>query len=196
MERFIRFYKTALDHIIALNRSGFNIQEVYAKILLTKILTPYPTSYVDLQSPFGAGISVLVYNYNGDVYASDESRMLAEMNDTTFRFGNVHQDRYESIYNSAAFSKYMAAACNESLPGCAECALQGYCGADPVFHHAVQGDLYGHRPTSPFCFKNMEIIKHLLRLIDSGDRDTLRMFFAWVRNMGLSDIREETPACA
>ena len=33
---------------------------------------------------------MLVYNYDGDVYASDEGRMLAEMNDDTFKIGNVH----------------------------------------------------------------------------------------------------------
>ena len=34
---------------------------------------------MDLRSPAGAGMGVVVYNYNGNVYASDESRMLAEM---------------------------------------------------------------------------------------------------------------------
>jgi uncharacterized protein len=76
---FLSFYKTGLSYILELNRKGIDIQEVYAKILLTKILTPCATGYVDLQSPAGAGVSVLVYNYNGNVYATDESRMLAEM---------------------------------------------------------------------------------------------------------------------
>jgi radical SAM protein with 4Fe4S-binding SPASM domain len=196
MDRFIQFYKTALDYIIALNRSGTDLQEVYAKILLTKILTPYPTGYVDLQSPYGAGINVLVYNYDGDIYASDEARMLAQMHDTTFRFGNVHRDSYESIYNSDAFASYLGAACNETLPGCADCAFQSYCGADPIFHHAAQGDLYGHRPTSPFCHKNMELIKHLLALIAADDRELSRIFFAWIGNQGIEDIRRKGPACA
>jgi radical SAM protein with 4Fe4S-binding SPASM domain len=195
MDRFIRFYKTAIEYIIALNKSGTDMQEVYAKILLTKILTPYPTGYVDLQSPYGGGINVIVYNYNGDVYASDESRMLAEMGDTTFRFGNVHRDTYESIYQSRAFNTYLSAACNESLPGCADCAFQAYCGADPIFHHAAQGDLYGNRPSSPFCHKNMELLKYLFGLLATEDRELMRIFFSWVRNRGVADIRREAPAC-
>ena len=67
---FLEFYKKGLDHIIALNRKGTDIAEIFAKLLLTKILTPLSTSFVDLQSPAGAGISVAVYNYDGDVYAS------------------------------------------------------------------------------------------------------------------------------
>jgi uncharacterized protein len=106
--------------------------EVYAKLILTKILTPYTTGYVDLQSPTGAGISVLVYNYDGDCYASDESRMLAEMGDHTFRLGNVHQDTCATMVQSPAYQYLLSAACNEVLPGCADCAFQDYCGADPV----------------------------------------------------------------
>ena len=91
MERFLEFYKKGLAHILKVNRGGYRIAEVYTQILLTKILTPHRTRYVDMQSPAGEAWSVLVYNYDGDVYASDESRMLAEMNDRTFRLGNVHQ---------------------------------------------------------------------------------------------------------
>ena len=82
---FLDFYKAALDHIITLNRAGTSMAEVFATIILTKILTPYPTGYVDLQSPTGSATMVLAYHYNGDVYASDEGRMLAEMGDNTDR---------------------------------------------------------------------------------------------------------------
>ena len=86
-ERFLDFYRKGLAYILELNRQGIDLSEVWARILLTKILTPFATHYVDLQSPAGAGIGVAVYNYDGDVYASDESRMLAEMGDKRFRLG-------------------------------------------------------------------------------------------------------------
>jgi len=195
MTRFLDFYKKGLAHILDLNRSGEDLQEVYSKIILTKILTPYATGYVDLQSPTGSGTGVLVYNYDGDVYASDEARMLAEMNDTSFRLGNALTDTYEEILTGDAMQRLLSASCNEALPGCAECALQPYCGADPVFHHATQGDLFGHRPSSAFCYKNMEIIKHLFRLLAKNDRDVTRIFFSWIRNLGAEQIATEVPAC-
>ena len=195
MGRFIEFYKKALAYILQLNRGGVNMQEVYAKIILAKILTPYPTGYVDLQSPTGSGTGVLVYNYDGAVYASDESRMLAEMDDETFKLGNVLTDDYEGILSGAPMQRLLSASCNESLPGCADCALQPYCGADPVFHHASQGDLFGHRPTSGFCYKNMEIITHLFRLLADADRDLLRILFTWVRDQGYADTLAEVPTC-
>jgi uncharacterized protein len=195
MSRFLQFYKKGLAHIIDLNRQGADLQEVYTKIILTKILTPFPTGYVDLQSPTGSGTGVMVYNYDGDVYASDEARMLAEMNDTSFRLGNALTDSYEEILSGDAMQRLLAASCNEALPGCAECAFQPYCGADPVFHHATQGDLFGHRPSSGFCYKNMEIIKHLFTVLAENDRDTMRMFFSWIRNIGTEQIAQEAPLC-
>ena len=99
-DHFLEFYRKGLAHILDLNRRGIDLAEIYAKIILTKILTPFATGYVDLQSPAGAGISVAVYNYDGDVYASDESRMLAEMGDHRFRLGNVHRDDYRTIFGS------------------------------------------------------------------------------------------------
>jgi radical SAM protein with 4Fe4S-binding SPASM domain len=186
-EEFLEFYREGLAYILDLNRRGVEIAEIYARILLTKILTPFPTSFTDLQSPAAMGIGAVVYNYDGDVYASDESRMLAEMNDKAFRLGNVHEDTYEEIFRSERLRSIIAASVNESLPGCSDCAYQTYCGADPVFHHATQGDMIGHRPSSEFCRKNMAIINELLRYVDSGDQDVIRIFWGWVYKRGLTE---------
>jgi His-Xaa-Ser system radical SAM maturase HxsB len=184
---FLEFYKTGLDYIIRLNRQGTDLSEAYAKILLTKILTPFPTPFVDLQSPAGAGISVVVYNYEGDVYASDESRMLAEMGEKTFRLGNVSDD-YQTIFGGDRIRSLVESSIVESTPGCTDCAFQTYCGGDPVFHYATQGDLMGHRPTSAFCRRNMEIIRHLFSLLACEDAELYRVFFAWIRERRVRDV--------
>jgi His-Xaa-Ser system radical SAM maturase HxsB len=194
LDNFLDFYKRGLAHILQINRDGYDLAEAYAKILLTKILTPYGTGYVDLQSPAGAGINVLVYNYDGDVYATDESRMLAEMGDHTFRLGSVHAQTHREIFTSDSFLNLLSASCNQSLPGCADCALQPYCGSDPIFNYATQGDIFGHRPTSNFCHRNMQIIKHLFELISANDAETMRIFFAWIQNTTLRELKKVTPS--
>jgi len=176
---FLDFYKRALRHIIELNRGGTPFLEVYAQILLRRILTPFATGYVDLQSPAGAGTGVAVYNYDGDVYASDEARMLAEMGDRSFRLGNVHTQTFEELFAGPVVRKLLEASCVETLPGCTDCAFAPYCGADPLFHWATQGDPIGHRPTSAFCDKNMDLIRHLIELFRSGDEFIERLFISW-----------------
>lgn len=189
MSDFLRFYVRALERIIAVNRGGRHFPELYSTLILQKILTPYPLGYVDLQSPAGAGFSAVVYNYDGEVYASDESRMLAEMGETSFRLGNVLEDSYQDIFFGERMQAIAAASCNESLAGCSDCAFQPWCGADPVYHYATQGDMFGHRPSSGFCKKNMGIIGHVLKLLHSGDAELEDIFWAWINRTSLQDTR-------
>ncbi len=177
-QRFLDFYKVALARILEVNCDGTDFVEVFAQILLRKMLTPFATGYVDLQSPAGAGISAVTYNYDGSVYASDESRMLAEMNDTSFRLGFV-TDTYDELFGGETLRRIVDTSCAEALPGCSQCAFVPYCGADPVYHWATQGDLVGHRPTSGFCSKNMGIIRHLFDLLRGGDEFTRNLFLRW-----------------
>ncbi len=194
VQRFLDFYRRALTHVIEINRGGQFLVEDYASILLTKILTPFPTGYVDLQSPAGAGIGVAVYDYDGDVYVSDEGRMLAQMGDKSFRLGNVHSDRYEELFGSSHLRKLVTESVVESMPGCSECAFQSYCGCDPLENHATQGSTVGHRPTSEFHIRNVEIIKHLIRLYHGPDVFAPKLFWSWVQGRPLQDILPELPA--
>lgn len=193
IEAFLEFYKTGLSHILELNRRGYNLVEIYTQILLQKILTPKGTGYVDLQSPCGAGLNVLVYNYDGNVYATDESRMLAEMQDNTFKLGHVLSNSRSEILTSPAFVALLQEGCNQSLPGCSDCAFQPYCGSDPVYHHATQGDMTGHRATSGFCKRNMKVIEHLFSMLRNGDPFVQDLFWAWVTDRNLAEIRASMP---
>jgi uncharacterized protein len=185
MTEFLSFYKAALDRVIEINRSGFDFTEVFAQILLRKMLTPFPTGYVDLQSPTGAGLGAVAYNYNGEVYASDEARMLSEMGDESFRLGNVHTDSHAEIFGGETLRSLVAASILETLPGCADCAFLPYCGADPIFHHRTQGDVMGHRPTSAFCLKNMSILRHLFDLLRGDDPFVRALFTRWATGVRL-----------
>ena len=178
--QYLEFYERGLSYILKLNRLGVRFREVYASILLTRMLTSTPTGYVDLQSPAGAGFGALVYNYDGKVYASDEGRMLAEMGDHGFCLGNLSTDTWDSIYLNSPILDIAYRTMTEGLPGCCDCAYQPWCGSDPVRHHATQGDVMGHRPTSAFCQRNKGIFHLLLEILESGSDDakTLR---SWAR---------------
>ncbi|WP_158210726.1 His-Xaa-Ser system radical SAM maturase HxsB [Myroides phaeus] len=178
-DRFLDFYKKALQRILEYNFQGEFFSEDLARIFLTKMLTPFNVGFVDLQSPAGLITGVVVFNYDGDVYATDESRMLAEQNDFTFRMGSL-EDSYEHLFFGEKAQEISEVWANESLAGCSECAFQQYCGADPVHNYATQGHMYGHRPTSDFCSKNMEIIRYLFELMDSDVRIE-KIFQGWIR---------------
>lgn len=180
-DQFIDFYKESLDHILELNKSGIFFTEEFTTLILRKILTPFSTGFVDLQSPSGIINSVIVYNYDGYVYASDESRMIAEHGDYTFRLGHV-TDIYDSIFYGEKAQKIALIWANETIAGCSDCAFMAYCGADPVRNYSTQGNMYGFRPTSSFCKKHKQIIQHLFSLIIEREDEVLPIFKLWINN--------------
>lgn len=178
-DKFIEFYKSALNYIIDINIQGRFFVEEFTSILLRKILTPFTTGFVDLQSPSGIINSVIVYNYDGYVYASDESRMLAEYNDNTFKLGHV-TDKYESIFYGRKAQQIALIWGTEFIAGCADCAFQSYCGADPVRNYSAQNDMYGFRPTSSLCKKHKAIITYIFYLIQNEYDRVMPIFKQWI----------------
>ncbi len=177
-ERWLDFYKSGLDYIIELNRNGVEFSEYYSSLILKKMLTAQESGYVDLMSPAGIGIAAIVFNYDGKVYASDESRMLAEMGDNTFELGNILSDCYEDIILSDRLLDAIEESFTLSAPMCSECAFEPYCGSEPVYHHAIHKDYLGRKPESEFCKKNMSIFKHLISLMESNP-DIKKLFLKW-----------------
>lgn len=178
-ESFFSFYKQSLEYILELNKQGEIFVEEFAALILRKILTPFPIGFVDLQTPAGIINGVIVYNYDGFVYASDESRMLAENGDYTFRLGKI-TDNYENLFYGQKAQDLSRIWSTECIAGCSECAYQSICGADPVRNYSTQGDAYGHRPSSTICKKNKAIIEYIFELLDERTEEVLPIFMNWI----------------
>lgn len=177
-DHFLSFYKEALEYIIELNQKGEYFCEGFTSLIMKKVLTPFPIGFVDLQSPAGIINSVIVYNYDGYVYCSDESRMMAEQKDFTFQLGKM-SDPYNKIFYGKKAQNIAEHWATEYIAGCSDCAFQQYCGADPVRNHSTQGDSYGFRPTSLFCYFHKQVFNHLFTLIDERKEIVLPIFREW-----------------
>src|SRR5262249_52913468 len=148
---WLEFYKRGLRRVLEVNRQGKPFIEFYTALLMTRMFSDKPIGYVDLRSPAGVGIGALVYNYDGSVYASDESRMLAETGDHTFRLGHVNDNDYKSLILSDKLINTISSSLTQCAPECSTCVFEPHCGADPVYHYATQGDMLGIKPLSAFC---------------------------------------------
>ena len=188
IQDFLRFYETALDHLLAVNRSGYFMEETYGRMLLGQLLTPFSHGYVDLRSPTGAGLGAVVYDYDGVVYPSDEARMLASMGDRSFAMGRVDQP-VTTWLESSAMQKVLEAGVAEALPNCADCAYVPLCGADPIDHYARQGNTIGHKPTSDFCRKQMGLFDLLLERWEKGSIIDRKILEDWAHRA----TRREAP---
>ena len=181
IDEFVENFKEGLDYIIGLNKKGIFFVEGYAALLLRRMLTPFATGFVDLQSPAGVGIAGAIYDYDGSVYVADEARMMARFKNFYFRLGNVNTDSHQSMFNGKILHDVIAKSCTECLPACAKCVYQPYCGADPVRNMSEQGDVVGFRPTNEMCRKTKAIITYLFELLRSDDAEIKRIFWSWIK---------------
>lgn len=190
VEYFVENFEKALNFIIQLNLDGTRFVEFYTNLLLTRILTPFSTGFVDLQSPSGAGISGAIYDHNGDVFPADEARMLARMGDRRFCMGNVFKDSYESIFGGDLLREIVSKSCVEVMPYCSSCVYRTYCGSDPVRNYLETGDLIGKRPNE-FCKKNKLIFDMLFKKLKRNDPDEMDVFWSWISCRSLKEVRGE-----
>ena len=168
-EKYVDAFKRGLSHIIDLNRHGTIFAEYYTALLLKRILTPFSTGFVDLQSPSGAGISGVIYDYNGDVYPADEARMLARMGNQKFKMGNALVDGYKAIFLSQTIKDIVAGSCVETIPGCSSCVYRTYCGVDVFRNYLETGDISNVRSDGFFCRKQTLLFDYLFAKIEEPD---------------------------
>jgi uncharacterized protein len=168
--RWLQFYERGLRYILQVNRNGKYFPEFYAALILKRMLTDKALGYVDLRSPAGVGLGALVYNYDGRIFASDEGRMLAEMGDTSFQLGTVSDD-YRSLILSDKLIELVGSSLTQCAPMCSDCVFEAHCGADPVYHHATQGDSVGIKPLSEFCNRQKGLMNLLLDILENSPED-------------------------
>lgn len=177
-ERYFEMYKRGLEYIIDLNRKGKHFTEYYTGLLLRRIMSPYATGFVDLQSPSGAGISGVIYDYTGDVYPADEARMLARMGDCRFKMGNVFENSFKEIFLSDVLKRIVRESCVETIPGCSSCAYRTYCGVDVFRNYLETGDISNVRMDSFFCRKQTQIFDYLFERI--ADPEFIEVVSKWI----------------
>jgi len=188
-EDFITNYISALEYIIELNRKGTDFTEEYASILLSRILTPFSSGFVDLQSPTGAAICGLIYDTAGNIFASDESRMIYRMSsDDKLLLGNIYNDTRESIFTSTKIEDLLNNSIIESEPHCAWCAYQPYCGSDPVRSYFETGHLHRNQSKSFLCKKNKALFNFIFSKLKSNDPFIIDLFHAWATGRRYSEI--------
>jgi len=148
---FSRFYRNSLDYILKLNAAGKKVREHHAVIMLEKIVNGGDPGFLDMRCPCGAAMGQVAYNYNGDLYACDEGRMVGWEGDDLFKIGNVLRDSYRKVMLAPAARACAAASNLELQPQCSRCVYKPYCGVCPVYNYETQGSLWGDMPSSGRC---------------------------------------------
>lgn len=176
---FHAFYIAALDRVLWWNAQGVPIREVYASIIFNKVLSTFDAGYVDLQSPTGAGSSVIVYNYDGYVYPSDEARMLAESGDCTLRIRPIRGGGGESFLD--VVKSLRCASEPNVIEGCKTCAYHAYCGPNPVDAQAQHGSMIAPVRGTEHCARHLALFDNIFERLANATEDELIVYESWAK---------------
>lgn len=183
LNEFSDFYLRALERVFYWNQQGVNLREVYASIILNKMLSTFDSGYVDLQSPTGAGSSVLVYNYDGYVYPSDEARMLAETGDVSLRLGAIGE-ALSTFSQSPLQQQLISASLVSETEGCKRCAYNQFCSPNPVDALAQYGDLFAPVWSTEHCQRHMWLFDTMYLKLKNADIESMERYYQWAQPSG------------
>lgn len=177
-EEYLAFYRRAFEEILRMNRAGNEMVEAHAAIFLKRIFGRY-VNYMELRSPCGAGIGQIAYYADGKIFTCDEGRMLYEMGDGSFCIGDAQKSTYRDLIKNSVCRTACSASILESIPGCADCAYQPYCGVCPVVSYAHCQDVMEKTPHGYKCRIYMGMLDLLFQKIQENDPDTVNILKAW-----------------
>lgn len=180
------FYRTALEHILDLNRKGEQVLERYAAIFLTKILGGDDPNFLDIRSPSGSAIGQLAYNYDGSICSSDEGRMLHETGDDMFQLGDVRTAKYRDVMKHATVRSLIVASIRDVQPDCVNCTYAPYCGVQPEHNYRSHGSIFGRMRESTLCTVHKGIQDYLFEKLRDNDPETVSILSRW------TTVRERT----
>ncbi|MCF5166341.1 His-Xaa-Ser system radical SAM maturase HxsB [Pseudomonas congelans] len=186
LPEFANFYQRALQRVLEWNAKGTELREGTAALILNKLLSPFDAGYVDLQSPTGSGLAVLVYNYDGYVYPSDEARMLAETGDCSLRLGIIG-DSLSELMNSPVMKQLVETSISTQAAGCETCAFNSYCGPDPVGAQAEFGEMRTTALLTEHCKRHKWLFEYFFHKLRTADDDFLDIAYRWAHPTGGSD---------
>lgn len=180
---FLDFWRKSMDYIIDINLSGQKFLERGTVMLLRKILKGEDPGYVDLQSPCGAAIGQMLYNYDGKIYTCDEGRMLE--NDT-FLLEDIKNYKpstqskckfYDKIITGDKVKSVLIASTLDNS-SCDYCVYKPYCGVCPVLNFTFYGNLMPPMNNTDWCKRQIGIFDYVFTKLQN--KKSAEVFKSWL----------------
>lgn len=173
-EEYIGYWKKSMEYLSEVNKK-YPLTDRMVEYMLAKLNGDW-VNYVDLESPCGAVIGQMAYDYDGNIYTCDEGRQFKK-----FNIGNVKSSSYNSVLASPNSKEIISASLNTNLLTCDSCAYSPFCGICPVCCYAEYGDLRPRLHRDSRCKINKATFTYLIEnLTNPGDMQI--MLKRWMKN--------------
>lgn len=171
------FYEAVVAEMIRRNADGpeHYFEEYYLTLAMRRLLQPGYDGHIDLRSPNWLGYDHLVIDFDGQIYPTDEARMLARTGQIDLSIGSV-----KSGIDNDKRHELQGRAFNALDPWCSQCVYQAACGSDPIDDLARMGRADVPRPQTAFCQRHMHIFDFAIELLSTSDEDVQRSIALWL----------------
>lgn len=188
-QRWHEYYIDFINHLIARNWTNRDqiVEEVYFSLCLSRIFRPGMDRHVDLRNPNPVGVDYIVVDYDGQIYPTDEARMLSRSGIIDLSIGDMTNG-----WDSPERAALNAASSNTNDPDCQKCVYQPYCGRDIIDDISRYGRIDVPRHETNFCRRHMSIFDLAFSLIYSDDEATQYSLRRWLGLSGDSAVLGET----
>ncbi len=182
-EEWIDFYKKSLDYIIELNKKGTFFTESITSVYLMKIFNAKDPAFMDIRSPSGIAVWGVAYNYDGKIYASDESRMLGRMWIDDFLMTEVWDNAkqtYNDMMNSEVTKVAIQSSCLDWLPGYNDHVYKPYLGVDIIHNFTTTWNLYTPLVQDEKVKIQIAILDYIFEKL--RDKEAKEILLSWIQN--------------
>ena len=165
-------YLRALEHICNHNMiNDQRINEYGLEVALKRVFEPRFNSHVDLRNPNPPAQDCIIIDYDGQLYPSDEARMLARVGHADLCIGSLANGIDQDAVTALRWNQI-----NDVHEDCIHCAYQIYCGIDAVDDLARYDRIDAIKHTTNFCQSNMNLFNWIFEKITQNDAKYLFNF--------------------
>lgn len=177
LDDYIHAYKKAILYIIDRNlNDNISLREEMFSIILRKIFSPFNDGFVDMQNPCALGQMCMIVKQNGDIYPSDESRMISEMGNNHWKMGNVNDENC-LISMKEKRTEILENGYLENYEECKNCVYSPFCYADPIKKWYI-ANISGQEYES-YCGIRKTLFYFVFEQIKNADDRKLSLFRRW-----------------
>lgn len=186
-QRWFDYHAGFIDHLVQLNWEGETVyEEYYFSHCLRRALGSGHHNHVDLRNPNLLGSDYVVIDYDGQIYPTDEARMLSRIGQIDLSIGTL-----KTGIDTLRVADLNRSATNAFDPDCIHCPYQPFCGVDNVDDLSRHGRIDMPRQDTFFCRRHLSLFDKVFELIYSDDAKVHHSLAKWA---GLSSWPENLSA--
>jgi len=183
-EAWDEYYINFLEELLEYNKKQASlITEYYFSYIVKRVLDPRRCEHVDLRNPAWLGHDYFVIGEKGDIFPTDEARMLYRLGQIDLRIGHVDSGLDEE--KITLLNRY---ADNRSDADCRECVYQTVCGRDLIDDISRYGRFNTPRHETRHCKKHLSIFDFVMKKLSTASAEEIALIASMV---GLNSINTE-----